>query len=118
MKAFILLSLLIFSAGVFAKADVYCKDNGRVINILSEDYFDCQGYLLMGAVCFTGNRGEAIKILNSQEVRNMFDGTDGEFIENAHYMGRDEISYTVQDLANEWSDKVSIKRCSASFFRN
>lgn len=116
MKGLILLSVIFafnVQAQAFeAKSGVYCRDNDRkYVNVLSGDWDTCQSELYQGDVCFTGNRGEVIKILNSDKVRQKYDGTDGEYIKNARYWGRDSIQFDSVDEANEWSDKRVIERC-------
>lgn len=118
MKTILLLSLVLSTSAAFAKGQVFCMESGKIINVLSQDGFDCQGALYTGDVCFTGDIREATQILNSQEVRDMFDGTDGEYIKGARAKDANSIGYTAVDEANEWSTKVVIKRCLGSFFRN
>ncbi len=118
MKTILLLSLVLSTSAAFAKGQVFCKESGKVINVLSQDGFDCQGALYTGDVCFTGQIKEAADVLNSTEVRDLFDGTDGEYIKGARAKDANTISYTAVDEANEVSSRVTIKRCTGSFFRN
>lgn len=109
MKTLLVLSFLM---SVSAHASVYCiNEENKKLDVLKSE-LECQGPLLMGeGVCFTGSRSKAIEILNSEELREIFDGTDGEFIGATHFNGRDAISYTSFDQANEVSSKVVINRC-------
>lgn len=66
--------------------------------------------------CFTGKRSEAIDIINSLYYQDYFDGTDGEYINDAHYKGKNEISYIFYDEANDYSEKMILKRCIKKFF--
>ncbi len=118
MKTLLLVSLLVSTSYAFAGAKVFCKESGQIINVLSQDGSECQGAIYMGEICFTGNAKEAADILNSSPIRDMFDGTDGEFIERARAKDADTITYVSVDQANEWSTKVKIKRCLGSWFRN
>lgn len=118
MKFAVVLTFALVSSGAFAKGQVFCKENGKIINVLSEDGFDCQGAIFTGDVCFTGNANEAAEVLESDTVSDYFDGTDGEYITNVRVKNKDTITYTRMDDANEWSDKVTIKRCLGSWFRN
>ncbi|MES2526272.1 MAG: hypothetical protein V4598_04270 [Bdellovibrionota bacterium] len=117
MKVIVLTSLFLMTSAAFAKGQVFCKDGGTIYNI-EKSGFECQGAILQGDICFSGKAVEAVAILNSDEVHDIFDGTDGEFIQNARAIGAEKITYTSVDQANEWKDQVTIKRCLASWFRN
>lgn len=119
MKLIILFALTVTATSAFAKGQVYCKADGAIVNVQDTDSaFECQGALYTGEVCFTGDAREAAVILNSQFVRDAFDGTDGEFIRNARVKSKDKIAYTSVDLANEMSSKQEINRCEGTWFRN
>ena len=98
-------------------ATIYCEDGNskKVMNIFDEDAFSvCVGALagIGGGACFVGKRADAVALLNSRYVRDLFDGTDGEYIKDAHFKGKDSIAYTSVDEANEISSKRSISRCA------
>lgn len=119
MKKILFIALALSVTASFAgTGKVFCKDSGRIINVLSQDGFDCQGALLMGDVCFTGNAKEAAAVLSSQEVDDYFDGTDGEMIKYVRVKNNDTITYLYVDQANDWKDGRTIKRCLGSWFRN
>jgi hypothetical protein len=115
MKMFI---VFMFLVSTVSYADVFCRYDDRVINITKdEDGFNCIGELAMGgAVCFTGKRVAAIKLINSKKFREAFDGTDGEFVKGAHFSGSDKIAYTFVDQANEYEEKHVMNRCDRDFF--
>lgn len=110
MKALIL-ALMLVPAFAQAKANIFCKtEAGKVTSALSEDgHFDCAGDLRWGTACFTGARAEAIDLIN--EI-----SWDEEWLENAHFKGRDSISYEFVDGPNEQREKLSMDRCDDSFF--
>lgn len=116
MKLIVLSALFLMSSAAFAKGQVFCKDRGTIYNV-EKSGLECQGAILQGEICFTGSASEAAKLLNSDAVHDIFDGTDGEFIEKARAVGADKITYTSVDQANEWKDQVTIKRCLGSWFR-
>lgn len=119
MKMIFLMTLALSSTAALADAKVYCKDyNGKIINVLGKDGFDCQSQIYDGSICFTGNVREAAAIINSDAVRELFDGTDGEYVKGARPKGADKIIYTAVDEANEWSNDVTTERCLGRWFRN
>ena len=119
MKMIFLLTLALSTTAAFADAKVFCRSySGKIINVLSQDGLDCQAQIYDGSICFTGNVREASAIVNSDAVRELFDGTDGEYVKGAKPRGKDAITYTAMDEGNDWSNDVSIKRCLGSFFRN
>lgn len=116
MKTLILTGLLFSSFSAFA--NVYCQASGEVFHVLSAKGFRCNDeFFSGGAVCFTGSRAQAIKLLNSEEFQANFAGTDGESIGNAHFKGKDAISYDFIDLANEYVEKMTLNRCDSDFFK-
>ncbi len=117
MKTIFLSALFLMTSAAFAKGQVFCKDDGKIYNI-EKSGFECQGPILMGEICFTGKATEAADVLNSDAVHDIFDGTDGEFIQKARAVGTEKITYTSVDQANDWKDQVTIKRCGATWFRN
>ncbi len=117
MKVIVLTSLFLMTSAAFAKGQVFCKDSGTIYNI-AKSGFECQGAILQGEICFTGKANEAADLLNSDDVHDIFDGTDGEFIQKARAIGADKITYISVDQANDWQDKVTITRCLGSWFRN
>lgn len=114
MKLSALAISLLFSTSAFAaKSGVYCENNGRIYNAASEDgHFQCAGALAQGDACFTGKRSEVIELINNDTFN-----WDEEWLESAHYQGKDAIAYLFVDGPNELQDKVSINRCTADFFR-
>jgi hypothetical protein len=109
MNKLLVLSLIFTS---FAQAAVFCDIDGKRVSLTSNRAQECVDSLLMGAgVCFNGNRKEAIALLNSEYVRSLFAGTDGEYIANAHFYGPDSIRYNMFDLANDYSEAYRIERC-------
>jgi hypothetical protein len=112
MKALVL-ALLVVPSFAQAKANIFCKNNaGKVVSALSEDgHFDCAGDLRWGSACFTGKRAEAIDLINGDNFN-----WDEEWLENAHFMGKDSISYEFVDGPNELREKLSMDRCDSSFF--
>ncbi len=120
MKLIGLLLLSAFSTSVFAASgDVYCKDRytNKPVKLDPKNSGSCISELYMGEVCFTGNRGAVIDLINSPEVDEAFSGTDGESVRSVKYHGRNEISYWQIDEANELSQKIIIERCTAEFFK-
>lgn len=114
-------SFLVSGFAFSSTGKVFCKDDNGVKNVLDDNGWQCRGEFLFGGngnACFTGSRSEAIAILNSLEDLGYFYGTDGEYITDAYYKGSKEISYTMVDQANEWTEKGSLARCTASFFRD
>ncbi len=122
MKQVILtLTLLTSFSSLSATAEVFCKNEYGIKNVLSSDGWKCRDsffYDAEGTACFTGNRGEAIDILNSLNQDGYFYGADGQSIYDAHYKGRNEISYTYADAVNDLTENVTLKRCTSSFFQN
>lgn len=115
--SFVLLST-IYSNQSFAS--VFCKSQEGIKNVLASDGWECRDEFLMGSsetTCFTGKRSEAIKTINKLKELGYFDGTDGEYITEAHFKGSNEISYLIVDEANEVSEKASLKRCDSDFFK-
>jgi hypothetical protein len=109
MKKFLLLSLCYTN---FVHAAVFCDIDGKRVSLTSTRAQECVDSLLMGSgVCFNGDRKEAITLLNSTYVRGLFQGTDGEYIANAHFFGPDSIRYNMFDLANDYSEAFRIERC-------
>lgn len=103
-------ALLLTSFSSFA-GSIYCNSNSGLVDVLKDEYRSCVDDVLQGAVCFKGSRETAIRVLNSNALREMFEGTDGEYVGAAHFNGVDAISYTYFDQGNDVSDKHVIKRC-------
>lgn len=119
MKTLLVTLFVLVSSNVFAaKSAVYCKENGKVKHILSGEWDTCNYQLIVADVCFTGQRSEVIELLNSEDVLVKFVGSDGEYIDNAKYNGKDAITYKVHDDANGWVTSYTINRCSPDFFKN
>ena len=62
-------SLLFIASNSFA--NVYCYENGKLVQVLSGDWDRCNTELYTGKVCYRGNRAEAIELLNSQAVKDI-----------------------------------------------
>ena len=106
----IFMTLVMFSS--IAQSAIFCEIEGRRVSLFSSYSQVCKDNLLMGSgVCFNGDRKKSIQLLNSQEVRNLFNGTDGEYILNAHFLGKDSISYLMVDEANDYIQKHRMDRC-------
>ena len=86
MKSILVSVALAFSFQSFASTSaVLCKtSSGKIQNLLSGEWDSCADALYTGDVCFVGKRSEVIDIINSDEVRNKYDGTDGEYVKGAH----------------------------------
>lgn len=106
MSILILLSLI--SAPVEARdTDILCRLKGRMVSATTENgRQDCKENISMGEACFIGQRALAIRLLTS-DIFNW----DEEWIENAHFKGRDEISYEYVDGPNDLRLKHSMRRC-------
>lgn len=109
-----LVLVMMTAAPAFAKSTVWCKDaDGRPFDAMSDMGWECGQALAFGEACFTGKRGEVIEIINRGEFDN-----DEEWLENAKYKGRDQISYEWVDGPNEVRHKYSMLRCTDEFFGN
>ncbi|MFP5518921.1 MAG: hypothetical protein ACLGGX_03400 [Bdellovibrionia bacterium] len=107
------LSLGLQAQAASMEAGVYCdpEGNGNLVNILSGDWDTCTTELMLGQVCYEGSREAVIQILNSPEVREKFNGTDGEYIKRAFYHGKNLV-YTSVDEKNASSSKHVIEECN------
>lgn len=122
MRFLFLFALTIFSvaatqsaSATTAKGRVLCKVDGVILDAASEEgHFDCMQDVLFGGACFTGSRQAVIDLINSREEF----GSDEEWIEGAHFHGKNAISYIFRDGPNEQSEKVVMNRCTAEFFKN
>lgn len=108
-----ILSVLLFS--VISKAQVsgsglYCLEKSKLVNALSGEWNQCNDKILTGDVCFVGSRREVIQMINSEEMTNKFEGTDGEYPTNAQFHGLG-ISYVAVDLKNNVQTAYIIERC-------
>ncbi len=123
MKMLSVISFLVFGSvtSAFAvDANVYCKAEGQIYDVVAdEDAYECRGAFLYesGDACFTGQRAAAIEILNGLREAGYFDGTDGEYIKDAKFKGKQQIAYTAVDEANETESKATLSRCTSDFFR-
>ncbi len=114
MKATITILALALSLSAMARDGVFCKAGitGAVYSATEGDgHFECNEALREGDACFTGKRKAVIKLINARA----FDW-DEEWLDEAHYSGRDAIAYTYVDGPNELQEKVTMKRCPADFF--
>jgi hypothetical protein len=112
------LPVLFLLTSFAAHAGLYCKTEGRIIDVLQADGFLCnEEFFTEGQVCFTGKRAEVIAIINSDAFQRNFSGTDGEFIHNARFKGQYDISYEYVDDGNGESEKMTLKRCRPGFFK-
>lgn len=111
----ILVSFSLLSSTVFAaKGSIYCKIDGQAVNAIVEDEgTPCAAALWNGNACFTGDRQTVINLINNGEVIL----SDEEWISDAHFMGRHEIAYKVNDGPNEQTWREGLVRCSSDFFR-
>jgi hypothetical protein len=114
MKFVTLSFALLVSLPVFAaQSAVYCKSAGKIYNASSETGHDeCSSALMQGDACFTGSREGVIRLING----NSF-SWDEEWLEGAHFRGKDSISYLFVDGPNELKEKRSMDRCEDDFFR-
>ncbi len=111
-----LISLLfLFSPVAFAaQSAVYCKSEGEIYNAGSEDgRYECAGALMLGEACFTGSRKDIIQLINVDGFFNW----DEEWLEKAHFKGKDSIAYLYVDGVNETQKNLSMDRCTKAFFR-
>jgi hypothetical protein len=102
------------STGAAAPAgSVYCKTGGKIYIASSEDgHFSCSESFAFGEACFVGARKTVIDLINNDEFN-----WDEEWVESAHFMGRDSISYVFVDGPNELRESLSMNRCATSFFK-
>lgn len=106
---------LIFSFQAFAAKDaVYCRVDNKVWDANSEDgfgqcYFALTAY---GDACFVGSRAEVIKMINADTFN-----WDENWLERANFKGSSEIFYVSADGPNEERFPMTMKRCTAEFFR-
>lgn len=110
-----ILSLGVLSTSVIAsEANVFCKSGRKIYSALSEDgHFKCSESILVdGSACFTGKREDVIELINKGSFN-----WDEEWIEDAHFKGKDEISYMSVDGPNDLKTKLTLKRCSAEIFK-
>lgn len=110
-------ALVFFGLGVASAqasgSTIYCREGGKVWDAFSEDgHFECAGALAHGTACFVGRRAEIIERINNLEV-----SWDEEWLEGAHYRGRNAIAYIWADGPNELREPQSIERCTREFFR-
>lgn len=110
---FAILSVLLFS--VISKAQVsgsglYCVEKSKLVHVLSGEWDQCNLKILTGDVCFVGARRAVIDLINSDQMKQKFEGTDGEFPTGAKFHGLN-ISYQVVDLANDLAATYIIERC-------
>jgi len=110
-----ILSLGVLSTEVMAsEANIFCKTGRKIYSALSEEgHFKCTESLLTdGTACFTGKREDVIELINKGSFN-----WDEEWIEEAHFKGKDEISYMSVDGPNDLKTKLTLKRCSAEIFK-
>lgn len=105
----LIVALLVISTNSFA--NVYCQKNGRYVHVLSGDWDTCNTELYTGKICYRGNRAEAIELLNSQAIKDKFEGTDGEYVGSARAYHPDQIRYRSVDSSNRISDTHYIRKC-------
>lgn len=92
---------------------VYCESNHGLYDAESEDgHYECAEPLAMGTACFSGPRASVIDLINADAFN-----WDEEWLEDAHFKGRDSIAYTFADGPNELREKVSMERCKPAFLK-
>lgn len=108
---FVVLTFVAMNA-VAGDAQILCDLDGDQVDIESNDGYLCADELLGGGdACFKGDVNTAVMILNLPKTRDIFDGTDGEYIKNARAVGKNRILYTTVDEANDVTDQQFISRC-------
>ena len=94
-----LLFLLFFAgAQAQAKTEIYCKS--------SEGPFVCAEALSDGSACFTGSGNQLVLEMN----RDTYSG-EGQWIEGAALVTKDEISYIYVNAADEVRERLVLERC-------
>ncbi|HRK06405.1 MAG TPA: hypothetical protein PLZ57_01440 [Pseudobdellovibrionaceae bacterium] len=111
------IALVFFGLGVASAetraSTIFCREGGQLWDALTEDgHFECAGALMVGDACFVGRRRDIIAKINNLEI-----SWDEEWLEGAHYKGRDSISYVWVDGPNELREPQSMNRCTPEFLR-
>jgi hypothetical protein len=109
--------LSLFSLSAFAGQNwMYCKVDGEIINLLSANGYECNGALMAGTACFTGDMARTVGYLNSSSCRALFDRTAGEYIKDVTSNTHGSVTYTTVDKVNNVSGKANMERCDNKFF--
>lgn len=111
MKALLFIVMALMPALAQAKTDLFCQKDGEPLSALSDHGRECEGFLMDGNACFVGKRSALVNLINSG-----YFNWDEEWLEGAHYRGRDSIAYEFVDGPNELRQKISINRCDGAFF--
>src|SRR5690606_15043157 len=104
------ITFLLFTLSITASAKsgaVLCKGGrGEVLMLLGDENGSCAYELYHGEACFVGDRRTVIALLNSSEVEEQYEGTDGELVMDARPSGVDAVSFLQMDYGNETSLRV------------
>lgn len=113
-----LIVLAASSSAFAAKSAIYCKytaDEFYVVYDASTDEGnqECAPHLMQSAACFTGSRSEVIDLINETDTFNW----DEEWLGEAKYKGKNEISYKWIDGPNDVKETQTLVRCTKEFFK-
>lgn len=109
----IAISLAFISFSAFAApAKLVCKKRDQGIDVFSMDGWKCARSIHAGDVCFIGDVRAAEQLMNSNELRDIFDAANEEFIENARVISSDAISFEAISDVELQSTVRTMKRCS------
>lgn len=111
MKNFFILAALVLSSQAFAKADIVCSVNNKPVSLTSKYGYQCLSSILYGTACFTGNRTDVIKLLNSSAFQYLIPEVDAHYIENVRASGANNITYMSVNDPEETQFKVTISPC-------
>jgi hypothetical protein len=105
------LAFISFSA-IAAPAKLVCKKREQAIDVFSMDGWKCARSIHAGDVCFMGDVRTAERMMNSNNLRDIFDAANEEFIENARVLSNDAISFEAVSDVDLQSTVRKMKRCS------
>lgn len=118
MKILSFLILLSAWSAYGVEGSLECQVNGRSFKVSLNSEWDehedfvknCSADLYHGDVCFRGNRSAVIELIKLFEANDIWGGE--EWPTDAHYHGRDAISYQIEDGPNQKiSENRLIYRC-------